>query len=290
MREKRIVNWVVFILLCIIWGSSFIIMKVSTKELDGMEVGAIRIFAAGLVFLPFAIFHMKSIPAKKLPLLILSGLLGNLFPAFLFAIAIEKKVNSSFAGILNSLTPLFVMIIAVLFFRARIQASKVIGVLIGFIGLTVLSLSKGGISLENFAFTLMILVATIMYGLNVNIVSHYLKDLDPVKMATVSLAFMTIPAGFVIWQENVVSMAVNDESTRWSIAAAALLGIVGSAFATALFYLLIKRAGGLFASMVTYGIPVVSILWGLRAGEDVTLIQVICLAVILAGVYITNRK
>jgi len=290
MSRNSLINWGVFILLSIIWGSAFIVMKESARELNGYQIASVRIFFAGPVFLPFALFHLRSVPAKKIPIIILSGLLGNLFPAFLFAIAIENKVSSSMAGILNSLTPLFVIVIGILFFRSKVQLKKIAGVLVGFIGLLILSLSKGGVEVSNFWFTMMILVATLMYGVNVNVVSHYLKDVDPIKMATISLAFIAIPAAVVTVQQNIVSIAQYDESARWSIAAAALLGIVGSAIATALFYILIKRAGGLFASLVTYGIPVIAILWGVWAGEEVTMIQVSCLVMILAGVYLANRS
>jgi len=287
--SQSAVSWGLFILLSVIWGSAFIVMKKSAEELTGMQIGAVRIVSAGLVFLPFAIFHIKQIPLKKLPLVILTGALGNLFPAFLFAIAIEKKINSSLAGILNSLTPLFVIVIAIFFFKSTIATKKIIGVLIGFTGLLILSLSKGGVELDNFWFAMMILLATLLYGVNVNLVSYYLKDIDPIKMATVSLAFVAIPAAIVVWQQDVVSMATYDDNVRWSVAAAALLGIVGSAIATALFYILIKKAGGVFASLVTYGIPVVAIVWGLWAGENITLVQVSCLAMILGGVYLANR-
>lgn len=287
--SQRLVSWGLFVLLSIVWGSAFIVMKKSADELTGWQIGAIRILSAGLFFLPLAAFHLKYIPLKKLPLVILTGVLGNLFPAFLFAIAIEKKVNSSLAGILNSLTPLFVIVIGALFFKSTIALKKIVGVVIGFTGLLILSLSKGGVEIDNFWFAMMILLATLMYGINVNLVSHYLKDIDPLKMATVSLAFVAIPTAIVVWQQDIVSMAIYDENVRWSIVAAVLLGIVGSAIATALFYVLIKKAGGLFASLVTYGIPVVAIIWGIWAGENVTLIQVSCLAMILGGVYLANR-
>jgi drug/metabolite transporter (DMT)-like permease len=289
MGKEKIVNWLIFLILSVIWGSSFILMKVSKEHLNGYQIGAVRIFSAGLVFLPLAFFHITKIPAHKIPIVILSGALGNLFPAFLFALAIEKRIDSSLAGILNSLTPLFVIVIAVLFFKAKVQQKKIIGVLIGFVGLVILSLSKGGISLDNYLYALCILVATLMYGLNVNIVTHYLKDIEPMKLATVSLGFMSPLALAVLWQQDVFSMAVYDERARLSIFYAALLGIVGSAIATALFYALIKRAGGLFASLVTYGVPVVAIFWGLVAGEVVTLMQISCLIMILGGVYLANR-
>lgn len=290
MTKPNATNWAIFILLCLIWGSSFILMKRSAEVLSGWQIGAVRIFSAGLAFFPFALVHITRLPVKKLPFVLLSGLLGNLFPAFLFAIAIEKKINSSLAGILNSFTPLFVLLIGVLFFRAPLQRNKAIGVLVGFVGLVLLSLSKGTVSVDNWSFTFLILLATICYGLNVNVVSHYLKGIDPMHMATVSLAIMAIPAGIVAERHHVFSLLRYDETSHWPLAAAALLGVVGSGIATAFFYLLIKRAGGLFASLVTYGIPVVSIVWGLWDGEQVGLMQIGCLALILSGVYLANKK
>jgi drug/metabolite transporter (DMT)-like permease len=289
MGKQNWLNWVLFILLSLIWGSSFILMKKSSEALSGMQIGAVRILSAGLVFLPLALFHISRLPRQKIPLLIVSGLLGNFFPAFLFALAIEK-IDSSMEGILNSLTPLFVVVIGFLFFGAKLAARKIAGVLIGLVGLILLSLSKTSLVSTDFSYTLLILLATICYGLNVNIVSHYLKGLNPMHMASVSLAFMGIPAALLAWRHHVFSLLQYDEAALWPLAAAALLGVVGSAVATALFYLLIRRAGGLFASLVTYGIPVVSILWGVLDGEAVTWIQVGCLGLILSGVYVANRE
>ncbi len=289
MNKQKLVNWSLFVLLSLIWGSSFILMKVSKEHLNGYQIGAVRIFSAGLVFFPFALFHIFKIPKRKIPIVILSGLLGNLLPAFLFAVAIENKIDSSLAGILNSLTPLFVIVISMIAYKAVIPRRKLIGVLIGFVGLLLLSLSKGGISLNNVGYASLILLATIMYGLNVNVVTQYLKGIDPFHMATVSLAFMSLLAGVVLWQQDMASIAMYDEGARLSILYAVLLGVVGSAIATLLFYMLIKKAGGLFASLVTYAIPIVAIFWGLVAKENVTVIQISCLTVILGGVYLTNK-
>lgn len=289
MENKKIISWGIFILLALIWGSSFILMKKSAEQLTGWQIGAVRIFSAGIVFVPFAFFHLKSIPPNKLSLVILSAVLGNLFPAFLFAIAIKSHVDSSLAGILNSLTPLFVIIVGVLFFKVKIQNKKIAGVLVGFIGLLILSISKGSVSINDVGMTLLILVATIFYGINVNMISVYLKEVDPFKMATVSLAFITIPAAFMLWQQDVITLFSYSEEMRFSIYMAALLGILGSAISTALFYILIKKAGSLFASLVTYAIPIVAIFWGLWANEDIGLLQIFCLGIILSGVYLANK-
>ncbi|GAA4335886.1 DMT family transporter [Flaviaesturariibacter amylovorans] len=286
--RERWINWGLFVLLALIWGSSFILMKIGKEHLTGLQIGSLRILSAGLVFLPFALFQVRRLPRRKLPLVALSGVLGNLLPAYLFATAIEK-IDSALEGILNSLTPLFVIVVGVLFFKLKLPARKVLGVIVGFVGLLLLTLSSG-IGASDIGYAALILLATLMYGINVNLVNHYLKGLDPIAMATVSLSIVAVPAAIVVAQQELVSMAVHDAAARWSIGASALLGIVGSAVATALFYLLIKRAGGLFASLVTYAIPVVAIGWGLLAGEHVTLLQMACLGVILFGVYLGNKS
>jgi len=288
MSRQKVVNWLIFMLLSVIWGSSFILMKKSAESLSGWQIGAIRIFSAGLVFFPFAVFHVKKIPLRKLPLIIASGLLGNFFPAFFFAIAIEK-IDSSMEGILNSLTPLFVIVIGILFFNDKTQIKKIAGVLIGFVGLLILSLSKTSFATSELGYMLLILLATLFYGFNVNIVSRYLKEVNPMQMAAISLSIIAIPAGIIAWQENVFSIAQHDAAALWPITASVLLGIVGSAIATALFYMLIRRAGGLFASLVTYVIPIISIFWGLLDNENITVIQMACLGLILSGVYLANR-
>ncbi len=279
-----------FILLSLIWGSSFILMKWSRQGLNGIQIGALRIFFAGLVFFPFAIAHVATMPRRKIPLVLLSGLLGNLLPAFLFAIAIDKKIDSSLAGILNSLTPLLVVVLGALFFKTGLEQKKLAGVLIGFAGLLLLTLAKGGISLQNGGYALLIVLATVLYAVNVHLASRYLKDLNPLKMATVSLAGMAIPAAIVALQQDAFAPLWQSGVGRQSIGAVALLGIMGSAVATVLFYALIKRAGALFASLVTYGIPVVALGWGLIDQEPVSGMQVACLVLILTGVWVANKK
>ncbi len=117
MAKDKIINWAIFILLAIIWGSSFILMKLSSLALNGWQIASVRIFSAGFVLIPFALIHLSKIPRKKIGIIILSGVFGNLFPAYLFAIAIDKKLDSSLAGILNSLTPLLVIVISVYFLK-----------------------------------------------------------------------------------------------------------------------------------------------------------------------------
>ena len=290
MKKDLIVSWAIFVLLCIIWGSSFILMKASKDELTWAQIASIRIFSAGIVMLPFAIFNLSKIPAKKIPLVILSAICGNLLPAYLFAGAIAKNIDSSLAGILNSLTPICVVVIGVLFFKSKIHGRKILGVVIGFAGLTLLTMASSKmISFENLQYTLWILLATVLYGFNVNIVAHYLKDINPVHLACVSISFMLIPTAIVLWQQDFLQLPFEDHATVWAIVNSVMLGVAATAIATALFYVLVKKAGGLFASLVTYGIPFIAIAWGFVFGENISLLQIGCLGIILSGVYLAHR-
>lgn len=290
MKNDGFISWGIFILLCIIWGSSFILMRWGSEGLSAAQIASIRIFSAGIAVLPFALFQFSKIPGKKIPLVILSAVCGNLLPAYLFATAITKSIDSSLAGILNSLTPICVVVIGILFFGTKPGRKKILGVLIGFGGLCLLTLSgKKGISFENLEYAFLIVLATVLYGVNVNLVSRFLKDLNPIHLATVSLAFMIIPTVLVLWQQDILHIPFEESAVRWSLISSVILGIVATAIATVLFYILVKRAGGLFASLVTYGIPFVAIAWGFVYGENITLLQIGCLGIILSGVYLANR-
>jgi drug/metabolite transporter (DMT)-like permease len=283
----------VFIILCIIWGSSFKLMKDSTAGLSAVQIAAVRIFSAGLVFVPFALVHFRKVPRNKTGIVILSAVFGNLLPAFLFAVAMVK-IDGSLGGILNSLTPICVVIIGTLFYKDKIGSRKILGVLTGFAGLVLLTvlpaiMGEKEIRLDNLGYTSLILLATFLYGINVNMVGHYLKGVNPVHIATVSLAFMTIPTGLVLLQQNFFSIDFSQPVIQHAVIASIVLGVVCSAIATVLFYILVQRAGGLFASLVTYGIPFVALAWGFIDGEKITVITIICLGIILLGVYLANR-
>jgi len=292
--SNRIFSWILYLILCLIWGSSFKLMHDSSFGLTPAQIAALRIFSAGLVFIPFAVTHFKKIPANKRGLTILSAVFGNLLPAFLFAI-VMTRIDGSLGGILNSLTPICVVIVGIVFFRDKIRRQKVIGVLIGFVGLVLLTLSpvimnEKNISFDNWGYTLLILLATILYGININMVGHYLKGVNAVHVATVSLAFMTIPTAIILVQQGFLNLDFGNHTVQKAIIYSIILGVAGSAIATALFYILVQRAGMLFASLVTYGIPFVALAWGFSDGEKIGWMRIVCLGLILLGVYLANRQ
>ncbi|MEO8172507.1 MAG: DMT family transporter [Sediminibacterium sp.] len=288
LREK-IISWGLFIALSLIWGSSFILMKAGMTTLTPYHVATLRILSAGLVLIPFARKALRQVPKNKLPLVILSGLLGSFFPAYLFCIA-ETKIDSSLAGILNALTPLFVILVGISFFQLKASLQKIIGVFIGFAGLCLLVAPSGNISFEHFSYTLLILLATLFYGINVNIIGRHMQGVGSLNIASLAFVFLVIPCLIILYFTGYFNLPLTHKDVLLSTLASFVLGVMGTAVATILFYMLAKRAGTLFASMVTYGIPFVAVLWGVWGGEQVTVMQMGCLGIILGGVYLVNKK
>jgi drug/metabolite transporter (DMT)-like permease len=263
-------------------------MKIGMSELSPYQVAAIRMLSSGLVLLPFTVSAIRQIPKDKIGMVILSGLLGSFFPAFLFCIA-ETKIDSSLAGILNALTPLFTILLGALVFNVRASSNKYIGVAIGFVGLCLLFLAKANIDFSYFSFSTLVILATFFYGVNVNLVGKHMLGVGSLNIAAVAFTFLIIPSASILAFTGFFSYNFSDSNLLIATAASVVLGVFGTAAASVLFYVLVKRAGGLFASTVTYGIPFVAVFWGLLNGEHINILQVLCLGIILVGVYMAHR-
>ena len=288
--NNKFINWLIFIALSFIWGSSFILMKEGLERLSALQVASLRIISSGLVLLPVAYKSFKQIPRDKIFITFMSGVLGSLLPAYLFCIA-EQGIDSALAGVLNSLTPIFVIIIGALFFQSNTSANKVIGILIAFTGSILLFLSQPDFAEKSNAFyVLLVVIATIMYGINVNMVSRYLNNIPSLQIASLALSLNAIPAFIVLYFTGYFKLDFSDHGILFSTGYSCVLGIFGTAIASVIFYMLIKRAGAVFSSMVTYGIPFVAIMWGIIYGEKIGWKQVLSLLIILAGVYVANKK
>lgn len=265
-------------------------MKEGLEHLSAFQVASLRIISSGLVLLPVAYRSFKKIPRNKIFITFMSGFLGSLLPAYLFCIA-EQGIDSALAGVLNSLTPIFVIIIGAMFFQTKTSTNKVIGILIAFSGSILLFLFQPDFSENSNAFyVLLVVIATIMYGVNVNMVHLHLNKIPSLQIASLALSLNAIPALIVLYYTGYFQLDFSDRGILFSSGFSFVLGIFGTAIASIIFYMLIKRAGAVFSSMVTYGIPFVAIMWGIIYGEKIGWKQVLSLLIILAGVYIANRK
>lgn len=260
------------------------------NQLTAYQVASLRIVAAGIILLPIALRHIRSIPLNKLFLVFMSGVLGSLLPAYLFCIA-EEEIDSSLAGTLNCLTPVFVIITGVLFFKVTPPASKVAGILIAFTGSILLLFSKGQMQeSRHLLYVSFVILATFLYGFNVNMVTRHLLQISSFHIAAVALVLNAVPAFIVLIYSGYFNLPLTEHNLLLATGAASFLGLIGTAVATIIFYMLVKRAGGIFASMVTYGIPFIAIAWGIYYNETFGLKQLGCLLIILFGVYWVNRK
>jgi drug/metabolite transporter (DMT)-like permease len=287
--KNQLINWGLFLTITLIWGSSFVLMKEGLVEFSAFQVAALRIFSAGLVLLPIAIRQLQVMPIEKIKMAILSAFIGNFIPAFLFCLA-ETRINSSLAGIVNALTPLFAIVMGVLFFEMPFIWKKVAGVLMGFLGLCLLFLPKSVGFDQNQWYALYVVAATMLYGINPNLIMRHLQGVNSLHIASVGLSFLAIPSFFILWGTGYFASFSTAPNFLRATGAGVILGVFGTATAQILFLMLLKRTGVVFSSLATYLMPFVAIAWGVYYGEQVTSWEFVCLAVILSGVYFANKK
>lgn len=285
----KLIAWLGLLFLAVVWGLSFILIKKIVHDFTAIELGAGRIFIAGLALSPWAIKNLKNYPKEKSGYLLLSGLLGYLIPAFIFGI-LGSKLNSSLSGTLNSTTPLFVLLVGAMFFGKKIQPNQISGILIGFVGslILVLSSGKGDLNFDN-PYALLAIIATIMYGFNANILGKYLMSVKPIMLSAYSLIFVGIIAFVVLLFTDFfqkIFLPQNHEFLIYFI----LLGALNSGLAAVIYNYVLQISSPVFASSVTYLIPVVAVIAGLIDHETVSVWHYLGMIIILAGVYLLNRK
>jgi drug/metabolite transporter (DMT)-like permease len=283
-------QFLVLLLLAFIWGSSFILMKTGLKSFSNSQVAAIRIFLASLVLLPYSLKNLSKISRKNIKSLLIAGFIGSFFPAFLFTKA-ETRIDSSVAGMLNSMTTIFTFIVGSLFYRTSFRKNQFIGLILGLSGaLGLIICNEGTLSFGPFnSYALFIVLATWFYAINGNEIKTHLSYLSGIQIT--SLAFLFIGPVALIYL-SMTSFATVSENPDWPfhLLAIAVLGIVGTALAMILMNSLIRYSSAVFTSSVTYIIPIFAIGWGIIDGEHITALHMVFMSVILAGVYLINRK
>ena len=288
--ENNNTKWYLLAFLGAVWGSSFILMQMGLKGVNSVQLGSLRIVFAGLFLLLVGFREIPKIPLHKWKYIALTAIFGTFVPAYLFAIALSK-IDGSVSSILNSLTPLNTLLIGILFFGIPVQRRQVFGVIIGFIGCVLLVLSEnGGNTSENYYYAILIVIASLFYGINVNFIKKYLSDLKPLTISTGNFLIMLFPALLVLYFSDFFAIAT-DEKVVTSLGFIAVLGIVGTGFSNILFFRLIQLSSPVFASSVTYIIPVVAFLLGFFVmDETLSLLQGLGALIVLVGVYFSSRK
>ncbi len=288
--ENNNTKWYLLGFLGCVWGSSFILMQLGLKGVNSVQMGSLRILFAGLFLILVGYKELAKIPLYKWKFIVLTSLCGTFFPVYLFALALSK-IDGSVSSILNSLTPLNTLIVGLLFFGTSVQRRQVFGVIIGFVGCLLLVLfGEGSNTTENYYYALLILLASLFYGINVNLIKKYLSDLKPLTISTGNFVVIFIPALVVLYFSDFFVIA-SQEKVLTSLGYIAILGVIGTGLSNILFFKLIQLSSPVFAASVTYIIPVVAILLGyFFMNESLNFIQACGAFIVLLGVYLSSRK
>lgn len=289
MNQYSTRAWVTLILLSLVWGCSFFLMKNGLETYSWDEVAAMRITVSFLATIPILIFHFKKIKRNEIPFYFMTGFFGSGLPAFCFTFA-QTHIESGIAGVLNSMTPVFTFALGVWFFGVQFQKYKMIGLMVAFAGAIILVSSDGEGKGENeFLYALPIMVATISYATSANIVKRYLQNAHPLIMGAMGFAFIGIPASIYListgfWNKSDMPYFVSSTSSI------VILSVFGTVIASIVFYWLIQKTDSLFGSLVTYLIPIVAVILGVWDGEIISSKHIGGMALILAGIYVINSK
>lgn len=284
-------KWFYLFTLALIWGSSFILIKKSLLGLTALQLGALRVIVSGLFILLIGSHTLKKLSKTDWKWVMISGFVGTFLPAFLFAFAISE-IDSSIASILNSLTPLNTILLGYLLFQINSTKRQITGVVIGFIGTSVLI--GAGMNLnpdQNYFYALFIIFATFMYATNINIIKRYLQDVSALAIAAGHFATVLLPAFLVLIFTGFFSEEVlSHPDLKMSMVYIVILSIFGTAIAKVMFNKMVQMSTPVFASSVTYLIPIVALGWGIYDGESFSVYQGLGALLILFGVYLSNRR
>lgn len=281
--------WGMFIVLALIWGSSFIIMKRGLQSFSYSQIGMLRIATAWVFTVLIAFPKFKTWRKKDTGPSAIVGYFGNAIPYILFPLAVTK-LDSSLVGILNSLVPLFTLIIGVIWFKVIVKWIGITGILLGFAGALWLLLPGIKLDPELLGYGLYPIIATLCYALSINTINSKLSDLDSLSITLYSTTTVGPLAIIYVFSTDFLNIMQTDPQAWVNLGYIAILGIVGTSLAVILFNYLIKGTSSLFAASVTYAIPLVALLWGIWDGEDVGLQHVTGMLLILFGVYLVNLK
>ncbi|MDP2087966.1 MAG: DMT family transporter [Flavobacteriaceae bacterium] len=283
-------RWLILIVLSLIWGSSFILIKKALIGFTPFQIGGIRILITAGVLLLIGAKSILKIQKQQWKYIFWTAVLGSFFPSFLFAFAIQG-IDSSIASILNSLLPLDTIIVGALFYGAAFRRNQLFGIIIGFIGTAILILEGAQLNdNQHYSYALFAVISTLGYSFNVNIVKKHLDDLDSLSITTGQFVLLIIPALGVLYFTNFFSTFEYNDATKASLIDVIILAIAGTAVAKVLFNRLIQISSTVFSSSVTYIIPIVAVMWGVADGEKFEAVQFIAAAIILSGVYIANKN
>lgn len=286
-KKQALAKWFYLFVLSLIWGSSFILIKKGLTGFGYFEAATIRLMSAGLAFLPFGWNNFGKIPRAQYPYILLTALLGMFIPAFLFCMA-QMKVQSSVAAMLNGLTPVFTFVFSIFIFKIGYKRNQVLGLLLGLGCAILLALERSTSTLTFNWHAGLIILATLCYGFNINLIKQRLSHIPAITLSTVTVSIAGLLAFFFAFLPNLEQY--HPVHMEWGpLLALMTLGVFGTAIAQLIQYKLIKETSALFASSTTYIIPVVAVCWGILDGEQFQWTHALSIAAILAAVVLIRK-
>ena len=283
-------KWVYLFLLSLVWGSSFILMKKALIGVSPIQLGALRMIVTSVFLLLIGFKSIKKIKKEQWIYIFYTALLGTFIPGFLFSYTLTA-IDSSIVSILTSFTPFNTLIFGALFFGFSFKKQQLLGILIGLFGTLILILEGAVLNPnQNYWYALLIIIASIGYAFNVNIVKKYLQDVDALAITTGNFLILLAPATIILGFTGFFTEFKASEQGLESLGYIAVLSIIGTGIAKIMFNKMVQISNPIFSSSVTYLIPVVAILWGVFDGEKLSLIQLFAGIIILFGVYLVNKK
>jgi len=284
-------KWIYLILLSLVWGSSFILIKKGLIGLSPLQLGSFRILFASIFLILVGFKSLFKISKKQWKWIVLTGFLGSFFPVYLFAFA-ETEIDSAVASILNASTPLMALIFGVFFFRIGFTQNKGIGVLIGLIGALGLIFSGAQVNPDqNYFYSGLVIIAAGCYAINVNIVKRYMYDISALGITAGNFLVLLLPAIIILYLTGFsIGEITQDPEVSLSVLYVVILGVIGTGIAMVIFNKLIQISDPVFSTSVTYTIPVVGLGWGVLDGEIFSIFQLISAFVILLGVFLVNSR
>lgn len=289
--ENNSLKWIYLIVLSLVWGSSFILIKKALLGLTPIQIGSLRIVIAAVFLLIIGFRRLKKIKKNEWKWIIVSGVLGTFIPSFLFPLA-QTEIDSSISSVLNTVTPLMTLVFGFFIFSISFTRRQLLGLVIGFLGAILLIVRGAEVNPnQNYLYTLFILVATVCYALNLNLIKTKLQEVSSLAIAVGCFSFLLVPAFLVLLNTGFFSEEIIfSPKTPLSILYVTFLGIFGTALALLFFNKLIQISSPVFSSSVTYFLPIVALFWGVLDGEKLSLTQIMAAALILLGVVLANRK
>jgi len=288
-NKPQTLDWVLLLVLTVFWGISFFFIKKGAEVFSPYQVGALRMSITAIFLMPILFFKKFNTGSGSIWAVIAVGVLGTGVPSVLFPFAMQPNggISSSMGAIFNTLVPLFAFILAVIFLKQKVTLWKVLGLICGSVGV-ILLVSDSSLEFTKLGF--FAIIGSFCYGISVTILKKYLQNYNPVRISAMSVLFLLPLALAYIFYSNAFEVVTQHPNGWQGLGYIAFLGIVSTGIANIIFFTLVQRTNTVFATTVTYMIPIVAIVVGFFDGEPVSYLLFGGLALILGAVYLVGRK